>query len=237
MKFILRLKMGVKKLGPVNRTLFYITIVGFIFAVLFAVFDFMYFRFSANDTIFRAEMRKNERIRFLNNIHLTDLTVGFDTKGTETISSMMEMIPLPTLELSLDRKPYIYISLPDIRKYQINENVRVNWRTPFQIKYSIADIANGFPETIGELIGHEIKLRENDVRPLLNFSRIGLFHRLDAIEPFLILDRIGHEYVGRYYMRVWYPNKESVIYSSDGEMRNYSPFVVTHDILNPGFKY
>ena len=237
MRFLKRLKIGIKKLGPVNKTLFYFTIAGFVCTFIFAVFDLFYFSKSANEITVRTEFKQIEKRNILNNVPLTDITIGVDTRGTETISSMMEIIELPVLELSIDRKSYINIAAPNIVKYQINQKLKVNWKAPFQIKFSISDQVKNFPATIGELIGHEIKLRENDPRPLINFSRIGFFHRLNAIKPFLILQRNNHEYVGGYYMRVWYPNQKNLVFSSDGEFRDHSPFVVTHDILNLNFEY
>lgn len=235
MKFSTRLWMGIRRLGPVNRVVFWLSVGGVALASSLGILDYLYFRSSVTQEEVSNVIESERTRKRWERLPLTDITVGFDVTNSELFSSERPVNRFPTLEISLDRKPFVSVPGPVVEKYRNDLEVEVAWDQPCQIKTSIATHLQEFPSTIGELIGHELKVRENDPRPLLTFSRICLYHRFKAVNPFLILSERAHEYAGGAYLRTWYP--DGVEISSDGDMRDHAPFVINEDLFDGRFVY
>jgi hypothetical protein len=86
---------------------------------------------------------------------------------------------------------------------------------------------------VGDLIGHSLKVRENDIRPFTAMEAIDFFANPEAVVPFLTLSSNGHEYVGGYYMRVWYPSLVKRLPSLGEGHMNHGPFVFLAELLPP----
>ena len=186
-------------------------------------------------TYLQAEVIRLEQWR---RIPITDLTLGFILNRAAVEKDRNEGYPTPPIKIQISLERQAYINLPQV---DISEPKFYIWRGLYgvgqegELRVSVKEHLPMFPKTVGDLIGHELKVRENELRPWSIIKSIRFYHRYQANTPFLVLEDTSSEYVGRYYMRIWYPRKR--VESSDGIMYDHRPFVITTDLFRGNFKY
>ncbi|QHI68691.1 hypothetical protein [Tichowtungia aerotolerans] len=97
-----------------------------------------------------------------------------------------------------------------------------------EARVRIGNIFPQFPKTVGDLFGHELKVRENNITPYSIVKKINLYNRHGADIPFLILDVTSSERCGMYSKPIWYPKFR--LESSDEHANDVRAFVVTPEL-------
>jgi hypothetical protein len=150
----------------------------------------------------QAEAARLERWK---QIPISDLTIGFSLDQAAIQMNRNNGMPsFVQLMVGLDQQPLVILPPVEV------DDLYLNWNEEVQVRISVRQFLPDFPETVGDLIGHELKVQENDVRPWTIIDCVYFYHRYRATNPFLVLEEVGHQYAGACYFRVWYPS-QSVI--------------------------
>ena len=231
MRFIDRLKLGLRKLGPVNRVLFW----GFVISMFLNVASLGIAYIQYKDSATKQDISESEaeaaRLERWKQIPITDLTIGFSL-APDLIQYNRDNGYPSAINISITMDQQQPISTPQVDV----SDVHLDWNDEVQVKISIQENNPMFPKTVGELIGHELIVRDNDVKPWTIVKSIHFYHRYRAVTAFLVLRENWHEYAGAYYFRVWYPSRP-VIIPGDGSFRGHSGFVITPELFEGDFGY
>ncbi|MFC2078328.1 hypothetical protein ACFLTM_05960 [Candidatus Bipolaricaulota bacterium] len=170
------------------------------------------------------EQRRMRTIKEWEALPIPELTLGFelDRDGVERLLRNGRTAVHIRIELSLDRGPGV-----EIPAIVVNLKT-IDWAEP-EVRRVVSDVVRSFPDTVGALVGHELKVVEEEVDPRRYLSRISFYHRYAAAIPFLVLESTVNQRAGSYYYRVWYPKKR--LESPDGSMYDVRAFVVTQELL------
>lgn len=166
-------------------------------------------------------------------VTISELTVGLcldpdEVRGLQAVDAIHPI----RLRLILDRD--LSIEVPPVkeltyRDWSLFESHADEGR---ELRVSIGDQTSSFPATLGDLVGHELKIREDEPRPTHNIIRsIRFYHERNAKKPFLVMEDTTDEHDGRYPLRVWYPRAR--VETNPGSGRSRRPFLVTPTLLFP----
>ena len=168
--------------------------------------------------------KRQEVVAHWSRVPISNLSISYAI-NPHSLEGYTDVAGAFSFEMSLDFNKAVALPPVDIYPYldkpEPNETAKI----------SIQKLFPGFPKTVGELFGHSIKIRENDIRPFTMVTAVNFYANAEATKPFLTLSEIGHEYAGRYYRRVWYPASIRRLPSQHEGHMNHGPFVVWPDVL------
>lgn len=176
-----------------------------------------------------AARRRRLIIEQWTHVPLTDpviaLRVNFDPLREGGYGEDELLRPL-LMEMGVDFRPSVTLREVHMSGYLLEKE------GTFEVtRVRIKDYFPDFPDTVGALIGHSLKFLEDDVRPYTILQGIDLYANPEAKKPFLCLRITGHERVGGYYRRVWYPDEVKIMPSLNEGHMNHAPFVFLAELL------
>lgn len=159
-------------------------------------------------------------------VPITGLTLGIQIEPDRLKDYGREQLnPIVQLQIGVDFGPLLDAPPVDV------SDALERLGTFEAARVRVDGLLPALPDKIGDLVGHAIKVRENDIRPFTVVRAVNFYATPDAKQAFLTLSERAHEYVGGYYMRVWYPEHVRRLRTLRESHMNHGPFVVLAELM------